>query len=74
MGFLTWLLRKVNDSVWQKAIAFSLFLVHAGNTIIAIRGQYAGANNFGWSNVALFAALALAFGYLRLFDFPANQS
>lgn len=66
IGLLTWFLRRVQEDIWRKAIALSLCLIHMGNTIVAIRGQFAGANNSGWSMVVLFAILALSFGYLRL--------
>lgn len=63
LGMLTWFVRKIKEPAMQRSIALSLFVTHGLNTIMAIRGQFAGANKFGWSNVALFLLLALGFGF-----------
>ena len=62
LGMLTWFARNIKDSDLQKAFVLSLFITNGINCIIAIRGQYAGANDLGWTNVALYFLLALGFG------------
>jgi hypothetical protein len=44
----------------------SLFITNGISCVMAIRGQYAGANDFGWSTVALYSSLALVFGAFML--------
>ena len=65
-GLLTWSARKIRDRSAQRAIASSLTITFGISCAIAVRGQFAGANNVGWSTVALFLLLASAFGYCRL--------
>lgn len=62
LGMLIWIVRAVTDSVPQKRISLALFVVNALSCVMAVRGQYAGANARGWSMVALFGVLALAYG------------
>lgn len=65
LGLLTWVGRRAEDVTVQKGIALALAFMHALNCVTAVRGQMAGANVQGWSMVGLFAALAIAFAYLR---------
>lgn len=64
LGMLTWFTRGTKDPAQQKALALSLFVTNALSAAMAVRGQFAGANAFGWSAVAIFCLLALAFGAL----------
>lgn len=66
LGLLTWLARFIETRGTQRALAASLFAYHGLSCVIAVRGQYAGANDMGWSTVGLFLLLALAFGYFCL--------
>ena len=64
LGFLAWFARKAEEPGSQKAIALSLFITYGASCVIAVRGQFAGANSLGWSTVALFMLLALGYGWL----------
>jgi hypothetical protein len=64
LGLLAWCARGVEEAGLQKAIALSLFITYAISCVIAVRGQFAGANNLGWSAVALFLVLSLGYGWL----------
>lgn len=66
LGLLTWFARATEARGTQRALAAALFVFHVLSCAIAVRGQQAGASDMGWSNVALFLLLALAFGYLCL--------
>lgn len=63
LGMLTWFAGNIKESELQKTFALSLFITNGISCVMAIRGQYAGANAFGWSTVALYFLLALGFGY-----------
>jgi hypothetical protein len=63
LGMLTWFARNIKGSELQKTFALSLFITNGISCVMAIRGQYVGANAFGWSTVALYFLLALGFGY-----------
>jgi hypothetical protein len=62
LGMLTWFARSVRESALQRRFAFALCITNGLSCVMAVRGQYAGANTFGWSTVALFFLLALGFG------------
>ncbi|MFC2142667.1 hypothetical protein ACFLR7_07020 [Acidobacteriota bacterium] len=66
LGLLTWFARSIKEFALQKLFALSLFITHGINCVIAIRGQFAGANDFGWSNVALFFLISIGFGSFLL--------
>ena len=66
LGLLTWFARSIKEFTLQKLFAFSLFITHGINCAIAIRGQFVGANDFGWSNVALFFLMSIGFGSFLL--------
>lgn len=66
LGLLTWSARKTEERGAQKGIASSLIITYGFSCAIAVKGQFAGANNMGWSTVALFLLLASGFAYLRL--------
>ena len=63
LGLLSWFARNIKEPALQKKFALSFLMTTALGTVLAIRGQYAGANAFGWSTVALYFLLALGFGY-----------
>ena len=66
LGMLSWFARSVTESALQKRFALALFITNGLSCIMAVRGQYAGANNLGWSTVSLFFLLALGFGTFML--------
>jgi hypothetical protein len=62
LGMLGWFLRNIEESALQKKLALSFLIATALGPVMAIRGQYAGANSFGWSTVAMFALFTFGFG------------
>ena len=50
------------ETTLQKKFALALFITNGLSCVMAVRGQFAGANTFGWSTVALYFLLALGFG------------
>lgn len=66
LGLLTWFARSIRESMLKRRIALALFITNGLSCVMAVRGQYAGANTSGWSMVALFLLLALGFGTLML--------
>ncbi|MFC1493158.1 hypothetical protein ACFL6O_04295 [candidate division KSB1 bacterium] len=69
LGLVTWLLRVSNEIKVQRSFALALCLTYCLSCIFAVKGQYSGANYFGWSTVALYLVLAIAFGYYRFYVF-----
>ena len=63
LGMLSWFARNIADPTLQKKFTLSFLVTTVLGTVMAIRGQYAGANAFGWSTVILYFLLALGFGY-----------
>ncbi len=61
IGLLGWVFRSSSDIATQKKLALPFVITTALGTVMAIRGQYAGANSFGWSTVALFALFTSGF-------------
>lgn len=66
LGMLSWFARNIEEPALQRKFAFAFLITTALGMVMAIRGQYAGANDFGWSNVALYSLLTLGFGSLFL--------
>ena len=66
LGMLTWFLRNIQVPGLNKTIALSLLITNGLSTVMAIRGQFAGANSFGWSTVALFLLLTIAWSLFLL--------
>lgn len=62
IGMFSWFVRNINELALQKKFAIVLFITNGLSSIIAIRGQYSGANSSGWSTVLLFLILTLSFG------------
>jgi len=68
VGFavLTWVARNATASDARKAIVLALFISNAVGFVLALLGQMAGVvNTMGWSTVAIYLLLALAFGYFQ---------
>jgi hypothetical protein len=66
IGLLSWFARNIVEIAYQKVFALSLFIMNGMSFIIALKGQYAGANNLGWSTVAIYLFLAIGFGLMNL--------
>ena len=62
LGMLIWISRTITDRLLQRRISLALFITNALCCVMAVRGQYAGANTRGWSMVVLFGLLAVAYG------------
>jgi hypothetical protein len=68
LGFavLTWAARNARDSAALRAILLALVVGYAVSFVIALLAQLRGVENFlGWSTVAIYLLLSLAFGYFR---------
>lgn len=66
-GILSWLLRGAADSPAVRAVVTALCLADAIGFVAALVGQLSGAANaLGWSTVALYLILAVAFGAFRM--------
>ena len=72
LGMLTWSVRRTDDRGLEKAVASVLAMTYGISCVLAVRGQLAGANSLGWSTVALFCVLALAFAYMRFMSLRRN--
>ena len=71
-GLLTWAARNSSDSDARRAILLALVVGYAIGFVLALIAQIRGVENvFGWSTVATYLLLALAFGYFR-FVRPAS--
>jgi hypothetical protein len=68
LGMLSWFVRGINELTLQKKIAIVLLVTNGLSSIIAIRGQQAGANSSGWSTVVIFLILALSYGVFLLIN------
>lgn len=68
LGMLVWFARSIRESALQRRFALALFITNGLSCVMAVRGQYAGANTFGWSTVALFFLLAVGFGTFMLIN------
>ncbi len=66
LGLMAWAARATEAPGPRRAFALALFVANALSCVMALRGQGAGANALGWSNVALFGLLAAAFAALAL--------
>jgi hypothetical protein len=61
IGLLAWFIRDLDNAPLQRRIATALGSTTALGTLMAVRGQGAGANVSGWSTVVLFGLFTLAF-------------
>ena len=67
LGMVTWFARSIQESALQIKFALALFITNGLSCIMSIRGQFAGANTFGWFTVLLFFLLTLGFGtFMRI--------
>ena len=65
-GLLTWAARNSRDSDARRAILLALAVGYAIGFVLALIAQIRGVENvLGWSTVATYLLLALAFGYFR---------
>jgi len=61
---LTWRVRHAQPSAERHAIVLSLFIGDVIGFVASLLAQLAGVSNaLGWSTVAIYLILALAFGY-----------
>ncbi|UCH60467.1 MAG: hypothetical protein JSV61_03050 [Anaerolineales bacterium] len=68
VGFaiISWMARNAPASPARSAILLSFFIGDAIGFIVSLLAQMKGvANALGWSTVAIYLLLALAFGYLQ---------
>ncbi len=73
LSMLTWFARSITETVLQKRFALALFITNGLSVVMAVRGQFAGANASGWSTVVLFSLLTLGFGAFLLIKKPAES-
>jgi len=63
---LTWLVKDAGMSDERQAILLALFIGDAVGFVASLIAQVSGvANGLGWSTVAIYLILAVAFGYYR---------
>lgn len=62
LGMLTWFIRNIEEAALQRKYALVLFITNGLSCVMAVRGQFAGANTFGWSTVVMYLLLSLSFG------------
>jgi NAD/NADP transhydrogenase beta subunit len=66
IGLLTWLARNAGDSEARRAIILALLISTVIGVVIAVLGTVSGVMNaFGWSGAAIYAVLALGYGYFQ---------
>ena len=68
LGFaiITWLVRNSGESDVLRAIVLAFFIENTIGFVVALKGQLAGlANTLGWSTVAIYALLAVGYGYFQ---------
>lgn len=62
-----WLARDSQDSAARRAIILGFFITLIIGAIVAAQGVLTGVvNALGWSTVAIYAVLALCYGYLYM--------
>jgi hypothetical protein len=71
LGLLTWFARSIMDLALQRKFALALFITNGLSVVMAVRGQFAGANSSGWSTVVLFLILTIGYGVF-LFTIPTT--
>ena len=66
IGILRWLVRNSGESEVLRAIVLTAFIEDTIGFIFALRAQLAGVMNaLGWSIVAIYAFLAIGYGYFQ---------
>jgi len=71
LGMFSWFAKSIKESTLQRKFALTLFITNGLSCAMAVRGQFAGANNFGWSTVALYLLLTLDYG---VFNFKLSKN
>ena len=67
-GVLTWLVRDAGASSERRAILLSFFVGDVIGFVASLLAMFDGVfNSLGWSTVAIYLILALAFGYYLFF-------
>jgi uncharacterized membrane protein len=65
-AILNWLARNVTDAEARRAVVWTNLATDAIGFVVILLGQLAGiANALGWSSVAIYLLLALAFAYIQ---------
>ena len=64
LGLLSWFLKNITEFNLQKKIVTAFFITNGLSCLIAVRGQFAGANIIGWSTVAIYFMLSVLFGLI----------
>lgn len=65
-AILNWLARNVTDPEARRAVVWTNLATDAIGFVVILLGQLAGiANALGWSSVAIYLLLALAFAYIQ---------
>ena len=66
IGLLTWLARDAEDSKARQAMILALLISDVIGVIIASLGTLSGVMNaLGWSGAAVYAVLAVGYGYFQ---------
>ncbi len=73
LGMLTWVFRSAEEARVQTGSSLTMAIIHIISCAMAVRGQWTGPNDFGWSAVAPFLVLALAFAYVRFINLSKAQ-
>ncbi len=68
LGMMAWIARGSQNQRRRLGFASALAIANLLAAIIAVLGQYAGANAAGWSNVALFSLVAMAFAWTAIHE------
>jgi hypothetical protein len=64
---ILWLARDSQDSAARRALVLGFFITFIIGAIVAAQGVLTGVvNALGWGTVALYAVLALCYGYLYM--------
>jgi len=71
LGLLTWFARSITDLALMRKFALALFITNGLSVVMAVRGQFSGANISGWSTVVLFLLLTLGYGVVLFTIRPA---
>lgn len=68
-AILNWLARNVTDPEARRAVVWTNLATDAIGFVVILLGQLAGiANALGWSSVAIYLLLALAFAYIQFME------
>jgi hypothetical protein len=66
VGLLTWMVRDLKGGPALRSMVLAFFVGNVLGLIVILLGQLSGiANALGWSAVAIYALLALGYGYFQ---------